>query len=188
MSKVTRSYLIQHRRRRQGKTNYKLRLALVKSGKSRAVIRRSASNMRVQFVNFNEKGDLIVSNATTMELKKYGWKAGNGNIPAAYLTGLLAGTRAKNSKIEEAILDMGTQINTKGSRIYAALAGIVASGVNIPHSKEVLPSEERISGKHISEWSAKSKGFTKYGIKPEEFQSHFEEVKKMIIESKGAKK
>jgi large subunit ribosomal protein L18 len=28
---------------------------------------------------------------------------------------------------------------------------VIDSGVNVPYSKEILPSEDRIKGKHISE-------------------------------------
>ena len=39
--------------------------------------------------------------------------------------------------------------NTPGNRIFAVLKGAVDGGLEIPHSKEALPSEDRISGKHI---------------------------------------
>ena len=66
---------------------------------------------------------------------------------------------------KEAVLDIGLNVSTKGSRIYAALKGVVDSGINIPHSPEIFPSEDRLAGKHIQ------------NIKPEELQKNFEEVK-----------
>jgi large subunit ribosomal protein L18 len=138
--------IIQLKRRREKKTNYKKRLALLKSEKTRLVIRKRLSNISVQFINFDS--------AFSTELKKLGWVK-RGNIPAAYLTGLLAGKRAKEKKIEEAILDLGLQTSTKGSRLYAALKGVLDSGVNIPHSESILPNDDRIKGKHISEEIAK---------------------------------
>ncbi len=140
---------IQHKRRMQQKTNYKKRLALVKSGKPRLVIRKSLDNMRVQLVGFNAGGDKTLASAVSAELAALGWKMGSGNISAAYLTGLLAGARAKKAGINEAVPDLGLQTNTKGSRIYAALKGAVDAGLAVPHSEDILPSEERISGKHI---------------------------------------
>ncbi len=140
---------IQHKRRMQQKTNYKKRLALVKSNKPRLVIRKSLDNMRVQFINFNAGGDKTMASAVSAELAALGWKSGSGNIPAAYLTGLLAGARAKKTGISEAVLDLGLQTNTKGSRIYASLKGVIDAGLAVPHSEEILPSEERVSGKHI---------------------------------------
>ena len=147
---MKKSYLIQFKRRRENKTNYRKRLALLKSDKTRLVIRRSLSNITVQFVNFLPKGDETIASATSAELKKFGWNR-TGNIPASYLTGLLAGKKAKDKKIDEAILDLGLNISTKGSRIYAALKGVLDSGIKVPHSEEILPSEDRIKGKHISE-------------------------------------
>ena len=145
-----KSYLMMFRRRRKKKTNYKKRLALIKSGKIRVVIRRSLTNIIVQFVDYDSKGDKTLVSAFSTELKKYGWSR-TGNVPASYLTGLLAGKRAKDKKIEEAILDLGLQTSTKGSRIYAALKGVLDAGVNVPHSKKILPDENRIKGVHISE-------------------------------------
>lgn len=155
--------IVSFKRRREEKTNYKKRLALLKSEKARLVIRKSLSNISVQFINFKSIGDETITSAVSTELKKFGWVKG-GNIPAAYLTGLLAGKKAKEKNIKEAVLDLGLQTSTKGSRLYAALRGVLDSGVNVPHSKDILPSEERINGKHISEELAKQ----------------FEDVKKKI--------
>jgi len=143
-------YLMQLKRRRKNKTNYKKRLALLKSEGTRLVIRKSLSNIFVQFVNFDPKGDKTVACAFSTELRKLGWNK-TGNIPAAYLTGLLAGKKAKEKKVDNAILDLGLQTSTKGSRLYAALKGVIDSGINVPHSEDILPSEDRILGKHISE-------------------------------------
>jgi len=155
--------IIKFKRRMERKTNYRKRLALIKSGKARLVIRKSLSNISVQLINFNPNGDQTVASAVSTELKKFGWTK-TGNIPAAYLTGLLAGKKAKEKNVKEAVLDLGIQTSTKGSRIYAALKGVLDAGVNVPHSKDILPSEDRINGKHISEEIAKQ----------------FDEVKKKI--------
>jgi large subunit ribosomal protein L18 len=155
---------MQFKRRREKKTNYKKRLALLKSGKTRLVIRKSLSNVSVQFINFKSEGDETIVSASSTELKKLGWNR-TGNTPAAYLTGLLAGKKAKDKKIEKAILDLGLQTSTKGSRIYAALKGVLDSGIKVPHSEDILPSEDRIKGKHISE----------------EIEKQFEEIKNKIV-------
>lgn len=155
--------IIKFKRRMEMKTNYRKRLALLKSGKVRLVIRKSLSNISVQLVNFNPSGDQTVVSAVSSELKKFGWTK-TGNIPAAYLTGLLAGKKAKEKNVTEAVLDIGVQTSTKGSRIYAALKGVLDAGINIPHSKDILPSEDRINGKHISE----------------EVSKQFDDVKKKI--------
>ena len=140
------------------------RLALLKSKKTRVVVRKSLSNIMIQFVNYEPAGDKTLVTASSMELKKLGWTS-TGNIPAAYLTGLLAGKKAKDKKVSEAVLDLGIQIKTSGSRLYAALKGVLDAGVDVPHSPEILPSDDRISGKHIKGLDAKK----------------FEEVKKKIM-------
>jgi len=53
MKKLTS--LIHLKRRRKKKTNYKKRLALLKSEKARLVIRKSLSNISVQLINFEKK-------------------------------------------------------------------------------------------------------------------------------------
>lgn len=147
-------YLMPLKRRREQKTDYKKRLALLKSGATRLVIRKSLSNIAVQFVEFDPKGDKTVVCTFSTELKKLGWDK-TGNVPAAYLTGLLAGKKAREKKIENAVLDLGLQSSTKGSRLYAALKGVIDAGVNVPHSEEILPTEDRIRGEHISEETVK---------------------------------
>lgn len=143
---------IPHKRRLRQKTDYRKRLGLLKSGKTRLVVRRSLDNIGVQFISFATKGDNTKAACFSKELKKEGfdWKFGCGNVPAAYLTGFLAGVRAKKNNISEAVLDSGLQTSTKGSRIYAAVKGVIDAGVNVNVSQDVLPKDERISGKHIN--------------------------------------
>ena len=143
------TYRVKFRRRREGKTNYYRRKSLLQSRRPRLVVRKTNTNTLVQIINANVVGDMTVASAITSELSVHGWKAGTGNLPAAYLTGFLAGLRAKNRGIKEAILDVGLNPPIKGSRIYAALKGAVDAGLQVPHSPEILPHEDRISGKHI---------------------------------------
>ncbi len=149
MPKITLSYVTPHKRRRVQRTDYRKRLALLKSGRTRLVIRKSSNHIVIQFVKYAQKGDETLASGFSGELKKFGWKQ-MGNIPAAYLTGLLAGTKAKKSGVGEAVLDVGLQVSTKGSRIYAALRGVLDSGISVHHSPKVLPDEGRIFGKHIN--------------------------------------
>ncbi len=148
-------YRVKMRRRREGKTDYRKRLALLKSGKPRAVVRKTLRYIIVQIVEYNEDGDRILVGVNSSHLKKYGWKGSFKNTPAAYLTGFLAGKLALSKGIEEAVLDIGLQSSVKGSRVYAALKGMVDAGLDVPHSEEVYPSEDRIRGEHISEDVAK---------------------------------
>jgi len=142
----------QFRRRREKKTDYKLRMKLLKSGKKRIVIRKTNRYIIIQAVESNEARDKILTGVSSRELVKEGWdKSGSlKSIPAAYLTGLLAAKRIKEKKIrEEFILDIGMIINKKGGRMYAAAKGLIDGGIKINVSKDVFPSEERIRGEHL---------------------------------------
>jgi large subunit ribosomal protein L18 len=143
-------YHIKPRRRREGKTDYRKRLALLKSRTTRIVIRKSINNTTIQFVNYDEKGDNIVATATSKELvKKYNWNYSTSTTPAAYLTGLLAGKRAKEQGITECVLDIGRYVPVTGSKVFAGLKGVIDAGIDCPHNEEKIPSEERIMGEHL---------------------------------------
>ena len=150
-----RKYTVKLKRRIEFKTNYKRRLKLVMSRSIRLVIRPHLNNIILQFVEFHENGDKVLVSVNSSSLNKLGWKANRGNIPSAYLTGLYAGLIAKKKNIKHGVLDIGNFQSVKGSRIYAALKGVVDSGVNIPHSRDILPHENAISGKIIEEYAKK---------------------------------
>lgn len=142
-------YRVRLRRRRQGKTNYYQRRELLKSGKNRLIIRKSTKNMRVQFIDAQPNGDITLSSSSSIELKDYSWSISNGNIPAAYVTGYLAGKKALNKGVNNAILDLGVQSNSSGSRIYAALKGVIDAGIDIPSNNKIFPDKEVLYGSHI---------------------------------------
>lgn len=137
------------KRKRLGKTDYRKRLKLLLANKPRLVVRKSLKHILAQIVEYGEKGDKVISSAHSAELKKYGWEGNKGNIPTSYLVGLLIGNKAKKEGIKELILDIGLQNSVKGSRVYSLLKGCIDAGLIIPHSKEILPTEDRIKGKHI---------------------------------------
>jgi large subunit ribosomal protein L18 len=145
------TYRVKFRRRREGKTNYYRRRRLLLSKKPRLVVRKTNTTTIVQLVNAGVIGDKTMATATSNELETFGWNAATGNTPAAYLTGLLAGLRAKSSGIDSAILDIGLHPPVNGSKIYAALKGALDAGIELPHDPEVLPEEDRITGVHIVE-------------------------------------
>ncbi|UCE73486.1 MAG: 50S ribosomal protein L18, partial [Methanomassiliicoccales archaeon] len=66
-------YRVPRRRRREGKTDYTRRINQLKSDHPRAVIRKSLRNIRVQFVEFQTKGDRVIIGAEGYELEKFGW-------------------------------------------------------------------------------------------------------------------
>ncbi len=161
---------IAYRRRREGKTNYKKRLALLKSRKLRLVIRKFNKNIIAQVIEYHPEGDKIIASAHSNELNKYGWKFNKGNIPTAYLVGLLIGNKAKG---KETVLDLGLQSPVKGGRLYATLKGAKEAGLKIKADDSVFPKQERIEGKHISEYK-------KNKIDAKGFEKQFKEIKDKI--------
>jgi large subunit ribosomal protein L18 len=144
-----RTSIVPHRRRREGKTDYRKRLALVKSKKLRLVVRKTNQAVICQIVQYEHAGDKTLVHANSFELKALGWSGPTGNIPAAYLTGMLCAKKALEKKFTEAILDIGLCHATRGNRIFAVLKGAVDGGLQIPHSEEAFPPADRIAGKHI---------------------------------------
>ena len=143
-------YRVKPRRQREGKTDYRRRLRQLRSGKPRMVVRKSLKNTQIQFVKYHEGGDNIVATAISKELvSKYKWKYSTSTTPAAYLTGILAGKRAKDKGINECVLDIGRYLPVTGSKIFASLKGALDAGLECPHNEEKLPSEDRIMGKHL---------------------------------------
>jgi large subunit ribosomal protein L18 len=189
-------YRVPFRRRREGKTDYYLRRKLVISGLPRLVARKTLKHMITQIIVARPEGDRTLISAHSKELvQKYGWLGGTGNIPAAYLTGLLIGYKALKANIEKAILDIGLHRPTKGNRVFAVLKGAVDAGLEIPHSEEILPDESRIKGEHIAKYAELlektdperyQRQFSQYlkkNLDPKNLPKHFEEVKNKIISS-----
>jgi large subunit ribosomal protein L18 len=188
-----KTYIVAHRRRREGKTDYRQRLRLMKSGKPRFVVRKSLNNVTCQIIEYSPDGDRTLVSVNSGDIAKLGWKGHSGNLPSAYLTGLLCGTKAGKMKVKQAVLDAGLYISTPASRIYAALKGALDAGLEIPHSEEILPKEERIRGEHIAAFAGKLKSenpdeyrkrFSAYlrnKILPETIPKHFDEVRKKIV-------
>jgi len=187
-------YSMPHRRRREHLTDYKKRSALVISGIPRMVVRLSNKHAVVQFVEAKPQGDQVLAAAKSTELGKFAWKYGGGNLPAAYLTGMLAGVRAIKKGLRKAVLDIGLRRVSKGARIFGALKGAVDAGVEVPHDGEILPPEARIKGEHIAAYAEQlstdperyRKQFSWYlskRLKPEEIPSAFEKAREKIAGS-----
>jgi len=145
-------YSVKPRRRREGKTDYRKRLKLLRSGKVRAVVRKSLKNTQIQLIEYKEGGDNILVTANSKELNsKYNWKFSTSSTPAAYLTGLLAGVRSKEKGISECVLDIGRHPPVTGSKIFASVKGLTDAGIECLHDEVKIPSEDRIMGKHLAE-------------------------------------
>jgi len=178
-------------RRRTGKTDYRQRLALLKSRKPRLVIRVGIKNVNCQIVNYDGNDKTLIE-VSSLHLKKYGWLGHGGNMPACYLTGLLTGFTARKKGINETVLDIGLKTSVKSSNIYAVAAGARDAGLKIPVG-DVLPPKERLEGNHIASYAIKlkkedkkkyEKNFSEYiknNFDPEKLPDHFNEVKNKIM-------
>ncbi len=142
------------KRERLGKTDYRKRLKILLAKKPRLVVRKSLKNIIAQIVEYEEEGDKVIIAAHSSELRKYGYGDIKGNIPESYLVGLLIAGKAKKKEIKELVLDIGLQKSVKGSRIYSLLKGCIDGGLNIPHSEKILPSDDRVKGKHIKDFDS----------------------------------
>lgn len=141
------------RRRREGRTDYHVRYRLILSRKPRVVVRKGNANITIQLIIAELKGDRTLLTVSSKELRNYGFQHSTGNVPAAYLTGLLFGKKMLALGYDEGILDIGLHSNSKGSRVYAALKGVVDAGVNVPHSPEIFPDDLRIRGEVIRDYT-----------------------------------
>lgn len=188
-------YNVAFRRRREGKTNYRLRKKLISSGLPRIVARRTRKHIITQLVKPTIEGDIIITSAHSRELRKeYGYKGNLNNIPSSYLTGFLCGNKIIKKGIEKAVLDIGLQTPSRGARVFAILKGFLDAGVNIPHNVKMLPNEKRIKGQHIADYASKLTSdhettpimfstIVSQGLSPNQISDHFSQTKGKIVSS-----
>ena len=105
-------------------------------------------NTQVQILKPGMTGDKVIASAHSRSLLDKGWKGSRKSIPAAYLTGYLAGKKALGQGAKDAILYTGTRRYTQ--RVAAALKGVVDAGVEVPADAETFPADERINGEHLT--------------------------------------
>jgi len=182
------TYKVPFRRRREGFTDYRKRLALIKSGLPRMVVRKSGRGIAVQFIVYSPKGDMVVASAMSASLRKYGWPP-RRNAPTAYLTGLLGGKLAAKKGVSDFVLDIGMSTPSKGAIVFAALKGAIDGGLKTAYDKEMI-REDAITGTCISNYAKLLKsgdklekrfsGYTKEGIDPERIGELFSSSKEQI--------
>jgi len=166
-------FQVKYRRRREGKTDYRARRKMVRQDKNkynnrkyRLVVRFTGRRCICQIMYATIRGDMIVEQATSTELTKFGVPVGHKNYAAAYCTGLLIARRmlkkfgldgafkgketldGEDYHVEEeeneqrplkVILDVGLQTTCVGHRMWGALKGAVDGGLHIPHSNKLFP-------------------------------------------------
>jgi len=143
----------QKRRRRENKTDYRLRLSLLKSEMPRIVVRRTNKYFIVQAVESKEAQDKVTHTVTSKDLLKEGldkkFSGSLKSIPAAYLTGLLFAKKIGDKK--EYILDLGMTRTLSGSRVYAVVKGLIDGGLNVRANEKIFPNDQRIAGEHLKD-------------------------------------
>lgn len=185
--------ILAFKRKRQKKTDYRKRLRFLKSREPRVVLRKSNYSIITQLVEYNPKGDKVIFTINSKTLDKLGWNYHKNNIPSAYLTGLLFGKTAIKKGYKKGIIDLGLRMFVKGGFSSSFIKGLVDSGFNVPHSDDIYPSEDRITGKHIEQFALNLKkndpkkyerqfsDLIKKGVTPENISKDFEKVKKTIL-------
>jgi large subunit ribosomal protein L18 len=183
------TYIHTLKRIRDDKTNYRRRAALLIGRHSFVTVKVSDQNVAAQVLKPTSTGDLVLASAHSRELEKQGWKGGLNNLPACYLTGLLVANKALEKGVKNAVLYIGKDHFT--SRVAACMKGILDGGVSMPVSEESLPEQGRITGQHIAdyastlkenqeEYNSRFSAILKNGLSPEDYPSHFEEIKSKL--------
>jgi large subunit ribosomal protein L5e len=163
-----------------------------KTPKYRFVVRRSNKDITCQIFSSDLTHDVCLAHAYAHELKRYGVTHGLTNYAAAYCVGLLLARRVNakynldyegqtevdgedynvEANIEgnapfKALLDVGLQRTTTGSRVFGALKGACDGGLFVPHNDRRFPGTSRegndfnadpevhrkyIFGQHVAEY------------------------------------
>eukprot|EP00406_Dinophysis_acuminata_P002712 CAMPEP_0179232984 /NCGR_PEP_ID=MMETSP0797-20121207/12138_1 /TAXON_ID=47934 /ORGANISM="Dinophysis acuminata, Strain DAEP01" /LENGTH=313 /DNA_ID=CAMNT_0020940115 /DNA_START=59 /DNA_END=1000 /DNA_ORIENTATION=+ len=166
-------YQVQRRRRREGKTDFQARQRMIRQDKYkynnkkyRLIVRFTNKKVICQVAYATIRGDMIVAQASSTNLKKYGVSVGLKNYASAYCTGLLAARRTlkhfglddkflgatevtgeeyhvededSDQRPFKCILDVGIRNTVVGARMWGALKGAVDGGLHIPHTTKNFP-------------------------------------------------
>ncbi|EJT52689.1 60S ribosomal protein l5-b [Trichosporon asahii var. asahii CBS 8904] len=167
-------YQVKPRRRREGKTDYQARRALTTQAKNkfaspkyRLVVRITNRQVICQVTYAKLQGDVVLVQASSKELPRYGIKHGLTNWTAAYATGLLVARRALTKVgladkyegftepsgelelVEElgedeprpfkVFLDVGLRRTSTGNRVFGAMKGASDGGLYVPHNEKRFP-------------------------------------------------
>ena len=197
-------YQTKFKRRRECKTNYAARKAMIAQDlnkyvtpKYRLVARLTNKKVIAQIVYATLKGDVVMSQATSVELQKFGLITGKTSYAAAYATGLLLARRLlKNLKLDSiykgvakvdgtpydvstetsnskrpftAVLDIGIRRPTVGNRVFAVLKGATDGGIHIPHSTRKFPGYSKGATKKDSHYDASVHKKRIYGVHIDEY-------------------
>jgi len=216
-------YQVQRRRRRESKTDYYARRKMVRQDKNkyntrkfRLVVRFTNKRCICQVVWATIRGDMVLTQATSAELEKYGVPCGYANYAAAYCTGLLIARRTlKKVGLDEkfggkeelngeeyhvedddnddqrpfkCILDVGLRRTTVGARMWAALKGAVDGGLYVPHSIKRFPGYKPAEEKGAEpEYDAEAHKDRLFGVHVKEYMEMLQEEDPTKYEAHFAK-
>jgi len=151
------------------------------------------NNVIAEVVGYGRGGDECFVYVDSKKLSEFGWKGHGGNIPAGFLVGLLCAKLAGEKGKRKVILDLGLQKSFPRGVLFSVVMGCIEGGLDVPCDDRMLPSDEAVEGKTISNFAShllsKDKAkyerqFSKYlslGIKPENLDVHVKEVKSNIL-------
>ena len=144
---------VDKRRRREGKTDYASRIALLKGETPRVVFRKTNRYIIAEYVTSKAAQDKIEIGFTSKKLKNFGWPAefegSLKSVPASYLTGFLMGKEIAKAKLKTPIIDLGMMRVIGKSKAFAFIKGLVDAGIKIKCDEENFPEEDRLSGKNL---------------------------------------
>ena len=194
MNSIKFKHIKVFQRRRQARTDYKLRRKIILSDDHFLVVRRSNKYIYASIFKLNELGDKTIFTVSSKEIINK-FKFGNGkNIPVAYLTGLLIAQKAKTHKIEKSNLYLGIAWNPSASIPFAVAQGCNDGGLQVNIGEKKMLSIERLTGNHISEYNELLQKdnipttiFSKYLANKIDIKSipdQVEKIKKLILKEK----
>jgi large subunit ribosomal protein L18 len=169
---------IPKRRRREGKTDYLIRLKMLRGETPRVIFRKTNKYVIAQYVTSKEAKDKIEIGMSSKKLKEFGWPdefdGSLKSVTASYLTGLLIGKEIVKNKLETPIVDFGMTRVLSKNRTFAFIKGLIDAGVKIKCPEEDFPEEERIEGKHMKKDFSKTFKEIKSNIDKNESKVHSE--------------
>jgi large subunit ribosomal protein L18 len=143
------------RRRAEGKTDYKARLGMLKSGKTRLVVRRTNRYIIAQLVDSEVAQDKTLVKVSSKDLSGIGSGQGK-SLKAAHETGKLLASKAGD--VKEAIVDFGLHRVPAGGRLMAVVKGAVEGGLSVPYNAEAVDGKkEEVKKKDNSEKKGEKK-------------------------------
>lgn len=193
---TSKNFTVKYRRKREKKTDYKLRRKLLKSELPRLVVRKSLRKFTVQVIDYVQDGDKILASANGKDFINISWKYSEANFPSAYLIGLVCGMKAKSKSVKKVVVDFGLNRVISGSKLYAAVKGFIDGGVEVLCAEKVLPKDDVCAGKRIGEYAKlllkedkarydkQFSAYIKSGVKPEAIEEAFAKAKKEIQDKK----